>query len=97
MEELRVRLNQLGTTSRRNVSVPNPADQTKSSGKVSQAFVRDPDGYYIGGYQIAKMYFHFKFVSLCLYLCFRVLCLRGPGELSEGTHEEKQSGDVHSK
>ena len=48
MEELRVRLNQLGTTSRRNVSVPNPADQTKSSGKVSQAFVRDPDGYYIG-------------------------------------------------
>jgi len=47
MEELRVRLNQLGTTSRRNVSVPNPADQTKSSGKVSQAFVRDPDGYYI--------------------------------------------------
>ena len=48
MEELRVRLNQLGMTSRRNVSVPNPADQTKSSGKVSQAFVRDPDGYYIG-------------------------------------------------
>ena len=56
MEELRVRLNQLGTTSRRNVSVPNASDQTKSRREVSQAFVRDPDGYYIGGYKIAQTY-----------------------------------------
>merc|ERR1719495_2506246 len=46
MEELRVRLQQLKYPSRRNVSVPNPAEG-KSTGKVSQAFVRDPDGYYI--------------------------------------------------
>merc|ERR1711862_385787 len=43
MEELRIRLMQLGYPSRRNVSVPNP----ELSEVVSQAFVRDPDGYYI--------------------------------------------------
>ena len=36
MEELRIRLKQLGVPARRNVSVPNPADQSTSSGKVSQ-------------------------------------------------------------
>ena len=44
MEEVRVRLKQFGVPSRRNVSVPNPK---ATDGKVSQAFVRDPDGYYI--------------------------------------------------
>ena len=40
MAGLRRRLSELGVTSRKNVSVPNPA-----LGKaVDQAFVRDPDG-----------------------------------------------------
>lgn len=44
MDELRVRLAKLGTQSRKNISVPNPEENNKA---VDQAFVRDPDGYYI--------------------------------------------------
>jgi len=45
MEELRKRLKELNVKSRKNVSVPNPSDV--DTGIVEQAFVRDPDGYYI--------------------------------------------------
>ncbi len=44
MSALRAKLANLNVQSRKNVSVPNPA--LKSS--MDQAFVRDPDGYYIG-------------------------------------------------
>lgn len=44
MAELRRRLAQMGISFRKNISVPNPeADNSP----VDQAFVRDPDGYYI--------------------------------------------------
>jgi len=45
MEELKKRLKNLNVLSRKNVSVPNPSDS--DTGTVDQAFVRDPDGYYI--------------------------------------------------
>ena len=45
MAALRLRLGKMGVKSRKNVSVPNPSEGDK--GKVDQAFVRDPDGYYI--------------------------------------------------
>eukprot|EP00095_Tigriopus_kingsejongensis_P008231 maker-scaffold591_size129331-snap-gene-0.20 protein:Tk08231 transcript:maker-scaffold591_size129331-snap-gene-0.20-mRNA-1 annotation:"lactoylglutathione lyase" len=44
MDELRTRLAKLGTQSRKNISVPNPEEDNRA---VDQAFVRDPDGYYI--------------------------------------------------
>ena len=46
MDELRKRLKEMNVKSRKNISVPNPDD--KETGRVEQAFVRDPDGYYIG-------------------------------------------------
>ncbi len=42
---LRAKLAKLGVKSRQNVSVPNPAEGIDA--RVDQAFVRDPDGYYI--------------------------------------------------
>jgi len=45
MDELRKRLKEMNVKSRKNISVPNPDD--KETGRVEQAFVRDPDGYYI--------------------------------------------------
>lgn len=45
MGELKRRLQMLGVQSRKNISVPNPA--FKENGVLEQAFVRDPDGYYI--------------------------------------------------
>jgi len=45
MDELRKRLKEMNVTSRKNISVPNPSDE--ETGRVEQAFVRDPDGYYI--------------------------------------------------
>ena len=45
METMREKLKSLGCPYRTNISVPNPADT--DTGKVEQAFVRDPDGYYI--------------------------------------------------
>ena len=45
IEEIRVRLKQFGVPSRRNISVPG--GEVGTDGIVSQAFVRDPDGYYV--------------------------------------------------
>ena len=45
MDTMREKLKSLGCPYRTNISVPNPSDT--DTGKVEQAFVRDPDGYYI--------------------------------------------------
>lgn len=60
MTELREKLTKLNVASRKNVSVPNPADS--DTGAVDQAFVRDPDGYYIEFCNCEKleMYLHEK-------------------------------------
>ena len=46
MDAMRKKLKNLGVKYRTNISVPNPDDE--NTGRVEQAFVRDPDGYYIG-------------------------------------------------
>lgn len=45
MDTIREKLKSLGCPYRTNISVPNPSDT--DTGRVEQAFVRDPDGYYI--------------------------------------------------
>ena len=45
MNTMRKKLKSLGVKYRTNISVPNPSDV--DTGRVEQAFVRDPDGYYI--------------------------------------------------
>ena len=45
MSALKQRLRDMKIPSRKNVSVPNPSDS--DTGVVEQAFIRDPDGYYI--------------------------------------------------
>ena len=45
MDALKKRMEQNAIGYRTNISVPNPADS--DTGRVEQAFVRDPDGYYI--------------------------------------------------
>ena len=45
MDSLRSRLTKMGVKFRKNISVPNPGEGNKAI--VNQAFVRDPDGYYI--------------------------------------------------
>ena len=45
MDSLRTRLKEIGVQARKNISVPDP--DSGEGAVVDQAFVRDPDGYYI--------------------------------------------------